>query len=238
MSPENRTSPSMTTAEIRHQYNAFAPWYDAVEGLPELLGIRRLRRALLQRASGATLEVAIGTGKSLRYYPPSCQLTAVDVSLAMLRIARQRAARFGLRATFQVMDAERLAFPDQHFDTVIDTLALCTFPDPLAVLQEMTRVCQPKGRLLFLEHGRSDRAWLGKRQDRWAERHAKKLGCRWNREPLALVQQAGLHVIAARRTFFGIFHVIEARPADPMRVTTREYAATHASTQNGESHAP
>jgi ubiquinone/menaquinone biosynthesis C-methylase UbiE len=228
----------MTTEHIRHQYDAFAPWYDVVEGLPELLGVRHLRRALLQRMSGTTLEVAVGTGKSLRYYPPSCQLTAVDISLAMLKIARQRAARFGLHATFEVMDAEHLAFSDQHFDTVVDTLALCTFPDPLAVLHEMARVCKPAGRLLLLEHGRSDRTWLDKRQDRWAERHAKKLGCRWNREPLALVQQAGLRVIAARRTFFGIFHAIEARPADTSRVAAPEYAGTHASTQNGGSHAP
>jgi ubiquinone/menaquinone biosynthesis C-methylase UbiE len=238
MSPDNRASPPMTTEEIQHQYNAFAPWYDVVEGLPELLGVRHLRRALLQRASGTTLEVAVGTGKSLRYYPPSCQLTAVDVSVAMLRIARQRAARLGLCATFHVMDAEHLAFPDQYFDTVVDTLALCTFPDPLAVLREMARTCKPEGRLLLLEHGRSDRDWLGKRQDRWAERHAKKLGCWWNREPLALVQQAGLRVIAARRTFFGIFHVMEARPAGTARAAHCEYAATRMSGHNGGSHAP
>jgi hypothetical protein len=67
--------------------------------------------------------------------------------------------------------------------------------------------------VLLLEHGRSDREWLGRFQDRTADRHAKQLGCHWNRQPLDLVQQAGLKIIKAHRVFFGIFHQIEAGPA-------------------------
>jgi hypothetical protein len=43
------------------------------------------------------------------------------------------------------------------------------------------------------------------------DRFAKPLGCHWNREPLELVEQAGLKVVRAQRTFFGIFHQIEVR---------------------------
>jgi hypothetical protein len=68
---------------------------------------------------------------------------------------------------------------------------------------------------MLLEHGRSDREWLGRWQDRRADRHARTLGCRWNREPLELVRQAGLGLIATRRVFFGIFHVLEATPPTP-----------------------
>ena len=130
----------------------------------------------------------------------------------MLEIARQRGIALGLHTAFLVMDGESLAFSDQSFDTVVDSLTLCTFPDPVAALQEMARVCRTDGHILLLEHGRSNHGWLGQWQDRQADRHARKLGCRWNREPLDLVSQAGLTVISCRRTFLGIFHEIKAKP--------------------------
>ncbi len=89
---------------------------------------------------------------------------------------------------------------------------LIYFLDPVAALREMARVCRPAGHILLLEHGRSDRDWLGRWQDRRADRHAKRFGCQWNREPLNLVRQAELALTDARRTFFGIFQVIEAMP--------------------------
>jgi ubiquinone/menaquinone biosynthesis C-methylase UbiE len=213
MSQRGSASVPLQKGDIQHKYNQFASWYDLVEGLPELLGVSVLRRRLLQRATGRVLEVAVGTGKNLRYYPTACQLTAVDLSPAMLAVARKRADALGVDIALQVMDTEHLAFADHSFDTVVDSLTLCTYPHPVAALQEMTRVCKPAGRLLLLEHGRSDRAWLGWWQDRRAARHARWLGCQWNREPDVLVHQAGLRLIAARRTFFGIFHTMEGMPA-------------------------
>ena len=207
------TSP--TKEEVRRNYDAFAPKFDLAEGLPELLGVKNLRRRLLERASGDILEVGVGTGKNLRYYPSSCSITAVDLSQGMMKIARRLAHRLGLQVAFQVMDAEALAFPDCSFDTVVDSLNLCTFVDPLRALREIARVCRPGGRILLLEHGRSDRGWLGRWQDRRADRHAARLGCRWNLEPLDLLARAGLPVVEARRNFFGIFYEIEARPLAP-----------------------
>ena len=174
----------LTSLEIRRKYAKFAPWYDWMEGIPEFLGVHRFRRELLQRVSGNVLEIAVGTGKNLRYYPSGCRIVAVDLSLEMLGVARKRAAGLKLNIPFSVMDAEALAFPDQSFDTVVSSLTLCTFPDPVAALREMTR----------------------------ADRHAKPLGCHWNRQPQDLAAQAGLKLTAARRTFFGIFHILEVMP--------------------------
>ena len=200
-------------AEIRQKYERFARWYDLPNGILEaLFGVGKLRRRLLSRAAGRVLEVAAGTGNNFRHYPSTCQITAVDFTPAMLAIARKRAARLGLNVTFEIMDAEALAFPAGNFDTVVSTLSVCTFPDPMAALREMVQVCRPEGRILLLEHGRSDRERLARWQDRRADRHARMLGCRWNREPLDLVRQAGLKVRAAQRTFLGIYHVIEAMP--------------------------
>lgn len=202
-----------SAAEIRDKYERFAPWYDWVESVPEWLGLAAERRRLLARAEGAVLEVAAGTGRNFPYYPAGVHVTAVDLSPAMLEAARRRAARVGLDARIAVMDASALDFPDGRFDTVVSTCSLCTFPDPLGALREMSRVCRPDGRILLLEHGRSERAWLGRWQDRRAEAHARTVGCYWNREPLDLVRRAGLAPMTARRRLLGVLHAIEARPA-------------------------
>jgi ubiquinone/menaquinone biosynthesis C-methylase UbiE len=198
--------------EISRKYDEFARWYDWVEGIPDLLGLSRMRRRLLRRASGQVLEIAVGTGKNLKFYPSDCRITAVDVSREMLNMARKRRGKLSIDVFFLLADAEALPFPDESFDTVVSSLSTCTFPNPIAALREMRRVCKSEGKILLLEHGRSDREWLGRWQDRHADQFAKPLGCHWNRESLELVRKAGLKVVEAQRVFFGIFHQIEAVP--------------------------
>jgi ubiquinone/menaquinone biosynthesis C-methylase UbiE len=182
-----------------------------MEGRYELLlGMKKLRRKLLLGATGNVLEVAVGTGENLPFYNGDCQLTAIDMSEAMLDRAKTRAKKIGLNAKFLSMDAEILSFPEDSFDTVVSSLSMCTFPDPIGVLNEMARVCRPNGRILLLEHGRSSVEFLARWMDRRAERHAERAGCHWNREPLELVQQAGLRIVETQRTFFGVMHMINA----------------------------
>jgi ubiquinone/menaquinone biosynthesis C-methylase UbiE len=204
----------MDTRELRQKYQGFARWYDLVEAAPEVLGLHRLRRKLLARLRGRVLEVAAGTGRNFRWYPQSVTLVAVDLSIHMLTRAREKAEKRGRgrRYLFAVMDAERLAVRDHAFDGVVSTLSTCTFPDPVSALREMGRVARAGGKILLLEHGRSDRPWAARYQDRRAEAHVRMLGCHWNREPLELVRQAGLRVDQAAREFLGVFHIIEARP--------------------------
>ncbi len=202
-----------TAREIRERYDAIAPRFDRMEALPEALGLRRLRRGLVRQGRGRVLEVAAGTGRNFPHYPPECALTAVDISPGMLALARSRARRLGRPVDLALMDAAALAFPDAAFDTVVSTMSVCTFPDPVAALREMGRVCRPGGQILLLEHGRSRWGWLGRLQDRREDRHAARLGCHWNREPLDLARQAGLEPVAARRHLAGIIHVMRLRPA-------------------------
>ncbi len=201
--------------EISAKYDRFAPWYDWLEGILNLLGLSRLRRILVRQASGKVLEVAVGTRKNLSYYPRDCRIIALDLSRQMLKVARDRASNLSMSVSFLVADAEALPFRDNTFDTVVSSLSTCTFPNPVAALQETGRVCGATGKVLLLEHGRSDREWLAGWQDRHADQFAKPLGCHWNREPLELTKDAGLKVVRAQRNFFGIFHRIEARPSVP-----------------------
>ena len=198
--------------ELSAKYDRFARWYDYVEGVLDFLGVGRLRQGVFSEASGKVLEVAVGTGKNLCYYRSDCQIIAVDLSREMLKVARERAAKLNINAHFSLADAEALPFPDHCFDTVVSSLSTCTFPNPAAALQEMARICKLSGQILLLEHGRSDRGWLGRWQDRHADNFAKPFGCHWNREPLELTKSAGLKISRSRRSFFGIFHRIEAEP--------------------------
>ena len=202
----------LTAKEISEKYDSFARWYDVVEGVPDFLGVKKLRRRLLLHAAGKVLEIAVGTGKNLLHYPKGCQITAVDLSEGMLAVARKRTDELSLTIRFALMHAEKLGFPDECFDTVVSSLSTCTFPNPVVALKEIARVCRSEGKILQLEHGRSDRDWLGRFQDRHADRFAKPLSCHWNREPVELARDAGLKIIKAQRVFFGIFHQIEAEP--------------------------
>jgi ubiquinone/menaquinone biosynthesis C-methylase UbiE len=130
----------------------------------------------------------------------------------MLNVASERAAKISMHVSFSLADAETLPFSDHSFDTVVSSPQHLHIPNPAHVFREMARVCRTGGKILLLEHGRSDHEWLGHWQDRHADKFAEPLGCHWNREPLELIEQGGLKVVSSRRTFLGIFHQIHASP--------------------------
>jgi ubiquinone/menaquinone biosynthesis C-methylase UbiE len=159
------------------------------------------------------LEVACGTGQNFPWFAPNSEITAVDLSPKMLEIARENAIKNGLNANLAMMDAEHLEFPDGNFDTVVSTLSTCTFPNAVRALQEMKRVCRNHGFILLLEHGHSNVSWLARYQDRHEYQHYQDhAGCRWNQDPLDLVQSAGIKVLKSKRNILGMFHSIEAAP--------------------------
>ena len=99
----------------------------------------------------------------------------------MLEGARQNASQLGLSVNLVVIDAQKLEFVDQSFDTVVSALSTCTFPDSIKALREMGRVCRLGGQILLLEHGHSSWSWLAGFQDRRVHQHYQEnAGCRWN----------------------------------------------------------
>ena len=156
--------------------------------------------------------MACGLGLNRLYLPETVEYVGVDVSPAMLARAERRFEGLERGDTLREMDAQDLAFPDDSFDTVISSLSTCTVPDPVAALREMARVCRPDGRILLVEHGRSDVGAIARFQDWRADAHYRAEGWRWNQEPLELVDRAGLSVRGITTGLLGIVTAIEATP--------------------------
>lgn len=203
------------TDTIRAVYERFAPTYDRSQWITEVF-LRRFRRRLISRvhchARCRVLEVGIGTGVNLPYYPRNSVITGVDLSRPMLERALARAHRLGRQLNVEVMDAEKLPFGDGAFDTVVSTLTLCTTPDPLRLLGEMTRVCRPDGRILLFEHGLSTQGLINWVMHRLAPGHLCKYACHLIRDMAALPGQTGLKVLHMERHVFDIFILVEAAP--------------------------
>jgi len=138
-------------------YGRLAGVYDLVYGAVLHPGrLRALERMALQPGE-RILEVGVGTGINATLYPPGCAVVGIDLSPAMLDKARQRCARHGVRhVRLLVMDAAAMTFPDQSFDVVYAPYLVSVVPDPVKVTREMQRVCRRGGRLVILNHFRSE----------------------------------------------------------------------------------
>lgn len=172
------------------------------------------RRTLLQSARGRILEVAVGAGVNFQFYPKSAEVTAVDLSPAMLEEAGEAADEYGIQADLIASDIEDLTFPPASFDTVISTLALCAYPNPVRVLNLFNRWCKEDGHVLLLEHGISSSrpiAWIQNKIDPW---QVKKVGCHANREILKIVSDSDLVVEKRESHFRESIHLIWAKPTN------------------------
>src|SRR5450759_2427618 len=93
------------------------------------------------------LEIGVGTGKNMPYWPSDAQMTAIDLTPGMLDIARQHAKNLDVSADLRLGDAQALDFPDASFDTIVATFVFCSVPDPVLGLRELSRVVQPNGQV-------------------------------------------------------------------------------------------
>ncbi|BCX46605.1 SAM dependent methyltransferase [Haloferula helveola] len=131
----------------------FPRLYNVLMGLG---GFDRLRAEHLSTACGEVLEVGIGTGRNLGYYPEGVdRVVGLEPNAGMRKKLEGASRRASLRLEVVASGAEAMPFVDGRFETVVSTLSLCSIPDRAAALREMRRVMRPGGRLLLLEHGLS-----------------------------------------------------------------------------------
>ncbi|MBE2999895.1 class I SAM-dependent methyltransferase [Nocardiopsis sp. HNM0947] len=166
--------------------------------------LHRTRELLCAGARGRTLEVGVGSGRNLPFYPPQVRLTAIDTDPAKIERAREHAAELALPGRFLVGDVQDLDFPDRSFDTVMCTLTLGAVDDQAAAMREMYRVLEPGGRLLMVD--RIGRARLPFRLVEQRRRNPRRL-------PREVAVEAGFRVGHHDRLMLGtIERVVAHRP--------------------------
>ncbi|NNF64757.1 MAG: class I SAM-dependent methyltransferase [Acidimicrobiia bacterium] len=184
--------------------------YDVYDAPMEWLGTRRRRRRLISQVEGDVLEVGVGTGKNLPFYPGCRHLTGIDISERMLARARARADRLGITVHLQVADVTDLPFANNSFDTTVATSLFCSVGDPITGLAEVGRVTKPGGKILLLEHVRPLNPLLGWLADLATAITRRLFGFRANRRTEDNIEAAGLRIDRVRRE--GVWREIEARP--------------------------
>ena len=200
---------------LRRFYDKSAADYDLWMRHYDRWMLSDARERLCARAHGQTLEIGLGTGLNLGFYPPSVQLTGLDLSRAMLTIAAQRALDLGREVALRLGDAHALELPDSHFDTVVATLFVSSVPDERRAAAEAWRVLRPGGRLLLLDHVRSPIAPV-----RWAQRLLNPLMVRFAhnhllRDPLDYLGSVGFVIEHCARSKWGIIEEVVARKDIP-----------------------
>jgi ubiquinone/menaquinone biosynthesis C-methylase UbiE len=189
-------------------YDRVAGIYDWYTTPMETLGGRRARQRLLARATGNVLELGVGTGLNLPYYPTGAHLTGVDISPRMLARARHRAGRLDRDITLDVADIQHLPYADASFDTVTATCVFCSVADPVQGLREAARVLRPTGQLLLYEHVRPHNPVLGKLTDLLSPLTRRLMGPELNRRTEDNLTAAGLRILEIHRQ--GIWREIVA----------------------------
>jgi ubiquinone/menaquinone biosynthesis C-methylase UbiE len=197
---------------LRDRYNRIAPLYDFLE-FPMEGRFSEWRGALLAKARGNVLEIGVGTGKNLPYYPSDVAVTGIDFSTSMIDRARNRVEEMNLNnVTLMEMDAENLTFADDTFDTVVSTCVFCSVPLPVTGLREIRRVCKSDGVVLMLEHVRSEGKFLGPLMDFLNPIPVHLYGANINRRTIDNLRAAGFTDIEETDLWRDVMKQIVARP--------------------------
>jgi ubiquinone/menaquinone biosynthesis C-methylase UbiE len=188
--------PNEEALEMSVWGRVFAAMYDRMLASTERDGLGAHRQALLVGASGDVLEIGGGTGANLQFYGEGVSsLTLTEPERPMISRLERKLSEQAPGAMVLRAPAEDLPFEDGTFDTAVSTLVLCTVDDQPRALRELRRVLRPGGRLLFIEHVRSEDPKLARWQDRMLPLNVRfACGCHCNRATLGGIKDAGFDV--------------------------------------------
>src|SRR6056297_2079890 len=137
-----------------NRYDYFSGFYDKILQKVEESTLRELRKQFVPKIEGKSLDIAVGTGHNIQYYPQGSQVFLLDKSQKMLEIAKEKADQIdnGLKLEFQHTPAESLPFENNTFDTILSIDVFCSIKHPMKVLKELHRVLKRDGQAIFVEH--------------------------------------------------------------------------------------
>jgi phosphatidylethanolamine/phosphatidyl-N-methylethanolamine N-methyltransferase len=219
---------ALQTDMVAEAYGRWAPIYDFVFG-PVFKRGRGVAIDAAERIGGDILEVGVGTGLSLGGYAKTNSIFGVDISAPMLQKARDRVARLRLDHVkgLDIMDAERLTFPDDSFDVVVAQYVVTAVPHPEKALDEFLRVVKPGGEIIITSRIGAE-SGLRAVLEKWLMPLTSRLGWRtefpWERYEQWAATMPNVRLLERRPIPpFGHFSLIRftKRPGQPVPVDAR-----------------
>jgi phosphatidylethanolamine/phosphatidyl-N-methylethanolamine N-methyltransferase len=184
----------MQEHSTRKIYDIHSVFYDATFGR---LVKRRIERAINHMNISETdtvLDLGIGTGASLGFYPPHGRVIGIDLSAGMLRECRKKVREQGLShvSVFQA-NALQLPFADDSFDHVFISHVITVVSDPYQLVREAQRVCKPGARIVIVNHFQSTNRFIGM-LEKWLCPLCTKLGWRSDLALQDLIRRTGVEI--------------------------------------------
>jgi phosphatidylethanolamine/phosphatidyl-N-methylethanolamine N-methyltransferase len=182
-------------------YSFYCPFYDWVFGKLLGPGRRKAFNYLSRQPNQRVLEIGVGPGSTLEFYPPRTNFVGIDISAAMIEEARKKAANLnsGSRFRLEVMDATSLEFPDNHFDVVMAAYVITTVQDPHKVCREILRVVKPGGQIIAVNHTRSQNGSLWGRVEDVMAPVFVRIGFTTDLDVIKVMNEVGISVQEAVR---------------------------------------
>lgn len=211
--PIDKVNDNTLTEETRKRYNRISSTYDQMEWLIEKYLFSKWRALLWGQIKGEKiLEIGVGTGKNIPYYPDSSSITAIDLSNGMMAKAISRAQDLKRDVDFQLMNVESLQYTDDSFDAAVATFVFCSVPFPIKGLEELGRVVKPGGDIWLLDHVRVNKPVIGPLMDLFNPVIVRMMGANINRRTAENVRQAGLKIHSITNLKGELVKLIQAGP--------------------------
>jgi ubiquinone/menaquinone biosynthesis C-methylase UbiE len=195
------------TEKIKKRYNRISHVYDLMETPMEMFA-SNWRKNITGEVYGRVLEVGVGTGKNISFYPSNVEIVAIDFSRAMLAKAKKKFEHNMDNVIFLQMDVQNLGFEDNTFDCVLTSCVFCSVPVPVLGLKEIRRICKPGGEIVMLEHVRSEKKLLGPLMDILNPLPLNLYGANINRDTIANIKEAGFANVQVQDLWLDIFKKI------------------------------
>lgn len=200
------------TEKTRKRYQRISSFYDGIDIFAENR-YEAWRPLVWGKVQGPNvLEVGVGTGKNMPYYPKGVSITGIDLTPGMLAKAKKKATELNLDVQLQLGDIQTLDFPDNSFDEIVATFVFCSVPDPVLGLSNMRRMLKENGRILLLEHMRADNNAVGIVMDILNPFIVRLMGANINRRTVENARASGLTIQQVESLGWGgIFKLIIAQ---------------------------
>ena len=143
----------MDQNSIIKSYKRVSSFYDLTFGQVFRPGQKAIIKKMDCIQSDNVLEIGIGTGSSLQYYPKETKVVGIDISPDMLELAKKRIVKDKIQNKhILLMNGERLSFPDNSFDKVVGMYVVSVTQNPQILVEEMKRVCKNDGDIYIVNH--------------------------------------------------------------------------------------